>query len=182
MQDIPPEIRVESFTGFDKIECIMSQHDDASDDQQRGVGKIEQQECAQDDHADANGPDHLKRKNIEERIKGPRKGNQCPLGHDEPEASLHHKKTKFFFGLAKMLQIDGRAGEQHKDRRTEMGNPAGEIKWQVVRGDVQRVGRVGGDMEIIADMIERHDDHDNAAQHIDGFNPFCIDHWSALCD
>ena len=63
-----------------------------------------------------------------------------------------------------------------------MGNPAGKIKRNVVRSDVQWIGRVGGHMKIIADVIERHDDHDHAAQHIDGFNPFCIDHWPVLRD
>jgi len=160
----------------------MSQHNDASGDQQRGVGKIEQQEYAQYDHADANGPDHLEWKNIEEWIKGPCKSYKRPLGQNEPEAALQNKKAKFFFGLAKTLQINGSTGEQYEDRRTEVRNPSGEIKRNVVRSDVQWIRRVGGHMKIIADMIERHDDHHHAAQHIDGFNPFGINHWSALSD
>ena len=84
MKDIPPEIGMESFAGFDKVQRIMSQHDDASNDQQCGVREIEQKKNAEDDHADANGPDHLEWKNIEEWIKGPCKSYQRPLGQNEP--------------------------------------------------------------------------------------------------
>lgn len=66
------------------------------------------------------------------------------------------------------LEIDGGSGEGDEARRAEMRDPAGDEE----RGPgLRRIDGVDGvAAEVVAGVIERHEDHEQAAQEVDGFD------------
>ena len=64
--------------------------------------------------------------------------------------------------------MSGNAGEEHEDRGTEMRDPPGEKKGRVRMAEIGRIVQKAVPMEIIANMIDRHDDHYGTPEEIDG--------------
>ena len=59
-----------------------------------------------------------------------------------------------------------------------MRNPPCEIQERSSGRQVQRVIRKSCEVKIIPDMIQRHDDHSNTANDVDGFNSlFSVGQW-----
>ncbi len=87
---------------------------------------------------------------------------------DEPEATCPEIAGEFGFGFSPESQGSACACEKKEDGRADVGNPAGE---EQCGGGLREVyGTDSGTTEIIASVVQRHDDHHETAQQIDGFD------------
>ena len=58
-----------------------------------------------------------------------------------------------------------------------MRYPAREVDGKAGGIGVQRIGEIGGPMEEITGMVQRHDDHNDTAEDVDGLNPVGAKRW-----
>ena len=55
-----------------------------------------------------------------------------------------------------------------------MRDPPRKVENGRGRLEIQGIVRKGGRMKIVADMVQGHNDHDQATEQINGFNPVCF--------
>ncbi len=65
------------------------------------------------------------------------------------------------------VQPGRQSGQKHKHRRAEVRREAGEEQGRLGTGHRHRVGHLHVQVQRLAYMIEQHDQHDQAAQHVD---------------
>ena len=87
---------------------------------------------------------------------------------DEPQAARQEKSRELTFAVVASPEKRSHTGGEHEDRQTEVGDPSGEEENRGGPGEIggREYGRVS--MKEVADMVERHDDHDEATKGIDG--------------
>jgi len=69
--------------------------------------------------------------------------------------------------VAAAEQEDAHSGERHEDRRAEADGEAREEQGGKGRAGVDRIGDRDIDEPGLADMVEQHENHDEAAQRVD---------------
>jgi hypothetical protein len=122
----------------------------------------------QHDHRCADRPDHPRHQRGEARIERPADANDGEFENDQPEAAGQQEAADLGGGPALRAIEPGRnPGQKDEHRRTVMRDPAGEEQCGV--GDVARIGAAR--TEEVAGMVERHQDHHQTAQQIDGIQP-----------
>ena len=104
------------------------------------------------------------------RIEGPAQRNDKELQQYEPYSSCQKKKGQLLFCGPCPIQTGGNAGKEYKYGSAEMGDPAGEEKKGIRFCHVRGIEQEGIAAEIIPNVIQRHDDHYDAPEQIDGFN------------
>src|SRR6185503_2919042 len=97
--------------------------------------------CREDDHRYADDPDHLeKTEEPDIEIEEDTKLHQRDFEQDQPQTSRDEKLRQLSFALpARKLQIHTSAGEKHKDRRTEVCDPACEEQCHVRASRIRRI-------------------------------------------
>ncbi len=75
--------------------------------------------------------------------------------------------------FASLLKEDRSPGQENKNRRAQMGDPAGQIQEKSRMLRIERIPCVAG--EELACVVEWHEDHDEAAQHVDNRDPPAAD-------
>jgi hypothetical protein len=60
-----------------------------------------------------------------------------------------------------------------------MGDPAGKKQYWRSGGQIQWIARKRASMKELPDVIQGHDDHHDAPEHVDGFNSVFVNnrHW-----
>ncbi len=100
---------------------------------------------------------------------------------DQPEASSEEEPRKLSRRLSAAGEERSSAGEQEECRRAEMRDPASEEQGDCSRRRIRGIEACIS--EEVAGMIERHQDHDHAAQDVDCFQPHTFGRSSLrLCD
>ena len=103
------------------------------------------------------------------RIECPADGDDEEFGYDQPDPPGQEKKGQRFTAILYSVQAGGDACQQHEYRCAEMSDPAGEEQGDAGLMKVGGIEQVSAAVEIIPGVIERHDDHDDTSQEIDGF-------------
>ena len=104
-------------------EIVANQNRDADDE---ACTRSEELRTRQDDHAGAEGPDHLQR-HADQPIElfdspwgqAPRRRNDKAFDHDEPRAAPEEEPAQRGPAPASRHQAGARPGEEHEDRRAE---------------------------------------------------------------
>ena len=152
-------------------EIVGGDHDDA-DGGDEPVRK--KKERAEHDHGPAKRPKDNKKRDvkIEIELHGEAAEDDC-VEKDEPETARPEEAREFALGFAAERKIGAGASEKKENGRAEVGDPAGE---EICRGGLRKiVGKEGSVGEKIARVVERHDDHDDAAEKIDGLDARALD-------
>jgi len=129
------------------------------------AGRGEVRQLGQDHHRGADRPDHLRDR--PHRHRGgevPPEADDRDLEQDQPQPAGEEKASELGAGAAGARDPCARAGAEDEDRRAEVGDPAGGEQRQVSVGEVGGVEPGLG--EVGPDVIEHHNDHDQAAQQI----------------
>ncbi len=130
------------------------------------------------DHRDAERPDHLHHETVlVAQVEGPREGHDGELEHDEPQPAREQKATQLGRGAALRDEARAHAGQQHEDRRAEVRDPPREEERRVGLREIERAESCGG--EVVADVIERHQDDHESPQQVDRGDAGACAH--ALC-
>jgi hypothetical protein len=150
----------------DPVQQVVSGDEDETERRDRRERQVHQRR--QGDHRPAQRPQHdQQREAVIDVELITEAAEHDDLDHDQPEAAGEQQPRQRADRLLPQRQIRAGAGEQEKDRRAEMGDPAREEQ----RG--ARARDVGGTdprhAEEIARVIERHHDHDRAADEVDRF-------------
>lgn len=122
------------------------------------------------DHAKADGPDHLQIEYGIGGIEGPAKGDDEHFQQDQPDAAGQQEEGKLAFCLPIPIQACRDAGEENECRRAIVRDKTGEEQKAVGLVEIRGIVQEGVPVKIVADMVDGHDDHDYAAQKIDGFD------------
>ncbi len=131
-------------------------------------------EESQDNHGPAKRPEDDKKRDVKIEIElHGQAAEDDRVEKDEPKAAREEEAREFACGFAAQRKISTGSGEKEKDGRAKVRDPAGE---EICRGGLREiVGKEGGVGEKVARVIERHDDHDDAAQKIDRFDARALD-------
>src|SRR6185437_12374405 len=157
----------------DIVEEVMAADEDDGKEQLGGTGCPDQR--GEDDHGYAEGPDHLQDIKGKMHVEGPANRDDGELDKDEPDSAGQQEERRRLSAFLYAIEKGGGAGEEHKDGGAEMGDPAGEEEEIIGPGHVRRVVEIGVAIEIIAGMVEGHEDHDDTSEQVDGFDPARLD-------
>ena len=112
----------ELISKFHVIEQVMQRDDEDAVSSYEFCGEILQ--GGEDDHAAADGVDHLQEMDFVGEEKA--EADDGHFDEDEPEAAGDELLCDFVAGAsAQALQVDGSSGEGYESGRAEMSNPAG---------------------------------------------------------
>ena len=170
MEDIPERRRgaepcrghaVERVVKDDGREADRGQPRDRQPDEQR-----------QPDHAEAEGPEHQQEEWVlEGGVEVVGQTHDRELEHHEPRTPGQQEARQLRSGLpAAPPQEGAQPGRQHEGRRAEVRHPAGEEEQGRRGGEIGGRAGHGAAMDEVAHVIERHDDHDRAAEGVDGLD------------
>ena len=123
---------------------------------------LQADEQRQQDHAPAQHPDHAGEHEVREvQVERPEEANQRQLQDDEQRAAPDEESPKSG-RVRERAAVQKRAGpgEECERRRAEVRDPP--------REEDRRRGAAGRHAGIDADVIDRHQDHDDAAHDVDG--------------
>ena len=156
---------------LDRIEQIVTSNHHHADDGYPESGKVN--EPRKHNHRPAQRPQHRKhRQAIIEIELNPQAAKNSDFEKDQPQASRKKESREFSFGFSFERKIGAGSGEQKENRRAKMGDPAGKKKSS---GGLVKIGGADGAIaKEIADMIERHQDHDDATNDVDRFDAGAI--------
>jgi hypothetical protein len=110
---------------------------------------------------------------IEVELKGEATDDR-QLEEDQPQAAREQQPGEFAARSPPSRQRGARPRQQEKDRRAQVGDPSGEEQRRRRARDVGRTYR--DDAEEIACVIKRHQDHDDAAEDVDGLDAVATHH------
>jgi len=162
----PPEISPRAERGsWNGVEQIVQDDDCGADGAYCPGGQPLQ--AGEQHHGDTNRPDDLKERG--EECERPGEADEGGLKKDQPQASREEQLRDRGLRLAaRTLEVHGGSREGYKAWSTEVRDPArGEER----RPRAHRVGGIDSRAgEEIAGMVESHQDHEQAAEEIDGFD------------
>jgi hypothetical protein len=182
IKQVRPKPALQAFAHRREVKQVMPKYNDHPDSKDHRKRQVNQQ--TKQYHADTDGPDHLENDKVVKGVKGYAKRNDHTFDQDQHKASFDQEAAELGFCLFPAHQPGRRAGQENKDRRTEMGDPAGkkqagccEIK--ICRTGIDSTGAPGKHhfMKEIADMIQGHNDHDNTPEYIDRVDPGAGNSW-----
>ena len=147
----------------DRREYVLREDDQQPDRANRNRRKPDQ--AGEQDHAPAEHPDHAGEIVVRKiEVERPRDANHCQLEENEYDAASNEEACECT-AVAELLRVEKRtgAGEEGEARRDEVRDPAGE----------EDAGRQSarGNARVHADVIDRHQNHDDAARHVERCEP-----------
>src|SRR5579859_1876134 len=108
---------------------------------------------------------------LQANLEEPEEADHRQFNDDKPKAAREEKAGELRFGAAILLVEEGAdTGCECKDRCAEMSDPASEEKRSGGTGKVGGFECKCGGADEVADMVERHDDHDESAKSIHGLD------------
>ncbi len=128
-------------------------------------------ESGEKDHTQ---PEHPENEKEEERalkanLEQPQETDNGEFQQDEPKAACEEEARELRFGAAILfVEESADTGGEGENRRAEMSDPAGKEEGGGGSGKIGRLEGHGGGAYKVTDVIERHDDHDEAAKSVDG--------------
>ena len=117
------------------------------------------------DHRPAQRPDHYQHRHVIVDVELKPGTDHRHFEEHEPEPSRQQEPGELRDGSPSEREKGAGSREQEKRRRTEMGDPAREKQRHRRLREVRRAE--AGHAEEVAYVIERHEDHDDAAQRVD---------------
>ena len=161
MQDGP-----ERVGGPDRVEQVVPRDQEDADD--GGHERRQADERSEQDHRPAERPQHEQHRHpiVEIELVG-EAPNQHHLENDQPEPPREKESGQFTRRPPPQREVGARAREQEEHRRAEVRDPAREKQPRRRVGQVR--GILPGHAEEVPRVIERHHDHDHAADEVDRF-------------
>jgi len=153
----------------------MPEKQEQPDNQQHFIRQAAQQ--PEYDHAGTDGPDDLQDEKIIEGVEGNAQCYDKEFYKYQPEPSFDKKRTCFSRCFIARRQPGREARQEYESGRAEMRYPAGQVNRKAGGGRVQRVGERRRKVEKVAGMVQRHDDHHDTAEDIDGLYPVAAKGW-----
>jgi len=152
-------VSVHAFEEFSDvwIQQVVSGDDDDAD--RGGDGQRQFDESRHQDHAAADDPYHAGHFVVcEIEVEGPGETEDCEFEEDEPEAADDQEARNV--GVLAGVEEDAGSSQEDEGWGTEMRDPSGE--------EDSGSGATGGQAGVDAYMIDGHDDHDGAANDVNG--------------
>ena len=164
VQDAPQPAILAPVGRVDAIEQIVEENERQAEHRDRGDRQEDQP--GQKDHRPADGPDDLAEGEQVVDVQEPAETDDRQLQEDQPHAATQKKPGQLPLAPAAGT-VEKRSGarQKHKDRGTEMGDPARQEVGRRRLGQVERLERQA--RNVAFDMIERHEHDHNAAQKVD---------------
>jgi hypothetical protein len=139
---------------------------DERDSENRGEDHREAHERGERDHRPPERPEHDEDRDaiIEVELVG-EAAQHHDLEKDQPEPTREQEARELRLGLPAKRQVRAGSREQKEDGRADVRDPAREEERRRRLREID--GILAGDAEIVACVIERHDDHDHPAHDVD---------------
>ncbi len=164
MQQRPQRRPCAETLRVDAVEQVVSADDHDAENSNRAQRQMD--EHSQHHHRNADRPDHLQEQAVViAHVERPDEAHQRDFEHDQPQAAREQEPAQLRARAMSPGEIRADACEQHERRRTEVRDPASEKQWRVGLRQVERIEAHVG--EEIADVIQRHQHHHQAAQDVD---------------
>ncbi|MCR5878280.1 hypothetical protein LRS04_07860 [Phenylobacterium sp. J367] len=165
MQQRPPDAEPPELGRLHPVEQVVARQDDHADRQHRLPRQPD--EAGQGDHRPADRPDHLQEQEVEPPV--PAETDHRQLHGHQPQAPGQQEARELAPGLAAGELQPGRdPGQEHEDRRAEVGDPAGGEEQRIAALRVKRIEDQRLVVEEVAHMVQHHEHHGHAAQQVDG--------------
>ena len=164
VQDRPERV---APTGRRRTGCAPAISDEADGGDDHG-GRHDQHASTIIDQPSAQSTSSIVTLVVEVELVGRGSADERQLEDDEPEPAREQEARQLGARLAAQRRGTRRCRSRGRNRRAEVGDPAREEQRR-------RRGRDGSgvrarDAEEVARMVERHDDHDDAANKVDRFD------------
>jgi hypothetical protein len=128
------------------------------------MGEVHQQ--GHDDHGPAEGPQDQGERGHQVEAEPPADGSDHEIEDEQPRAAGQQIAAQLRGGFPLVQQADADPGHEGERGRAEVSDPA---------ADEERYGRLGevfgwkADVgDVVADVVERHEDDGDAAEDVDG--------------
>jgi len=170
VEDVPEEGCAAETSGLDGVEEIVGNDENDAQGQEHTRGEMD--EAGEHDHRQADGPENEEDHDgiVIRDLKEVDEAEDSDFENGEPDAAGDKEAREFGLGAVAALHPEKSAdtGGEHEDGRAEMGDPAGEEEGRRGAGEVGGEELHGIAIDEVADVIDGHDDHDGAAEGVDG--------------
>lgn len=168
MRDVPQERETAKTRGVDAVEQVVRGDDEKTERRKEANWQIS--ESGEKNHREAEHPENEKDREgaLNPNLEHPQKTDGGEFQQDEPKAARKEETGELRFGAA-ILFVEESAdpGGEGEDGSAEMSNPAGEEEGRGSAGKVGRLECHRGGADKVPNVIERHDDNDEATKRVD---------------
>jgi len=169
MKCVPEESKAAEACGVNAVKQIVGGDDEQAERGQDAYRKVSKPR--EKNHAQAEHPEDQKKdeRALQPNLEHPEEADDGDFQEYEPKAASKEEARELRFSTAVPFVEEGaNASRESENGRTEMGDPASEEQHRRGTGEVGWSIQRGIAMDEIAHVVERHDDHDEAAKSIHG--------------
>ena len=162
----PRQVPGRAGSEMQRIEQVVAGHQQHAERREQRARQPEQ--GGQGEHAQADRPDHLEIDHRRRQLEGPGEVHQGQFQRHQEQPALEQERRDRPASLALLAVEECRqAGEEDEHRRAQVRQGAAEEQRWLGAGDVHRVADLAVQEKGLADMVEQHEQHHQAAQGVD---------------